>query len=258
MSGGPAGMFRRRERRAAESGPYWKQRSWQMSAGFLGIVVVVGGFVTALSGTDAAADHGTAAASAGPLSGTSALVDGRPRGCRTDDSAGGTVPTTAPRDISWRTLGVARVPVSASAGPTLIQGPLWWCFAHTPIGAVLAASVIPSQMSGSHWRTVTEEQVVAGQGREMWEFQRGTVQDIDGAAAADTSVASYVGFSVTSYTSSAATVRLLLKSDQGYAATTITLRWSGGDWKVLPDGNGALHSPVSSAQSTIGFTLWGV
>ncbi|MER6969278.1 hypothetical protein ABT408_37600, partial [Streptomyces halstedii] len=42
--------FTRRERRLAETGPYYKQRSWQLSAGFIGIVVVVGGIVSLLSG----------------------------------------------------------------------------------------------------------------------------------------------------------------------------------------------------------------
>ncbi|MER5656957.1 MULTISPECIES: hypothetical protein [unclassified Streptomyces] len=249
--------FTRRERRLAETGPYYKQRSWQLSAGFIGIVVVVGGIVSLLSGPGASADGTNTAASQGPLSQVSAAKDGRPKGCTTDDSAGSTLPKAAPKDVTWRTLGVARVPISASAGPTLIQGPLWWCYAHTPAGAALAAHIIPSQMSGSHWRTVTEQQVVAGQGREMFEFQRATVANTDGQSDG-TAVASYVGFSVTAYTESAATVRLLLKSAQGYAATTISLRWSGGDWKVRPDDNGSLHSPVSSVQTTNGFTLWGV
>ncbi|MEU0430590.1 hypothetical protein ABZ153_02840 [Streptomyces sp. NPDC006290] len=250
-------MFKRRERRLAESGPYYKQRSWQLSAGFLGVVVVVGGIVTMLSGPDTTTARANAAASQGPLAGASATKDGRPRGCRTDDSAGPALPQAAPKDVTWRTLGVARVPVSAAAGPTRIQGPLWWCYAHTPTGAALAAHIIPSQMSGSDWRTVTEQQVVSGQGREMFEFQRATVQSTD-SQNSGTAVASYAGFTVTSYTDKAATVRLLLKSAQGYAATNISLRWSGGDWKVKADDNGSLHSPVSAVQSTNGFILWGV
>ncbi|MFJ4922369.1 hypothetical protein [Streptomyces sp. NPDC088725] len=249
-------MFRRRERRVEESGPYYKQRSWQLSAGFIGIVVVVGVIVTLTSNHRGTTDRANAAASVGPLSGTSVPEGSRPQGCRTDDSAGGALPKAAPKDVSWHTLGVSRVPVSASAGPTRIEGTLWWCFAHTPTGAALAAHIIPSQMSGSGWRTVTRQQVVDGTGRDMFEFQRATVQDTDSESG--TPVASYAGFSVTSYRSTGATVKLLLKSDQGYAATTIVLRWSGGDWKVVPDDNGALHSPVSVVQSTNGYTLWGV
>ncbi|MFE9601406.1 hypothetical protein [Streptomyces hokutonensis] len=253
-------MFKRRERRTEESGPYWKQRSWQLSAVFIALVFLLGGIAQLVSGRGGTGDGASGAVvSDGPLPDSSHNAkDSRPDGCRTDDSAGGTKPNAAPKDVSWRTLGVAQVPVSASAGPTLMEGPLWWCFAHTQTGAALAATVIPSQMSGSHWKAVTDRQVVAGAGRRIWEFERGTVKNIDSAADTDVAIATYVGFSVTSYTSTAAAVRLLLKSDSGYAATTIDLRWSGGDWKLLADGSGSLHSPVSSVSNTDGFIVWGV
>ena len=250
-------MFTRREQRTEESGPYWKQRSWQLSAGFLGLVFVVGGIVALVSDPNGGDRSVSAVVSEGPLSGHAVMTDGRPHGCRTDDSAGAALPKSAPKDVSWRTLGISRVPVSASAGPILVQKDLWWCFAHTPTGAVMAAHIIPSQMSGSGWRTISKEQVVAGHGRDLFDFTRATIQDTDDRSSG-VEVASYAGFSVTSYTSRAATVRLLIKSDQGYSATAIVLRWSGGDWKVLPNGDGSLHSSVASVQSTDGFTLWGV
>ncbi|MFF2848452.1 hypothetical protein ACFVT5_19325 [Streptomyces sp. NPDC058001] len=249
-------MFLRRKQRVEESGPFWKQRSWQLSAGFLGVVVVLSIVAALTSATDDTGDRARAAASVGPLSGATVMKNGRPEGCDTDDSAGDTVPKAAPKNVSWRKLGVARVPVSSSAGPTRTEGVPWWCFAHTPIGAVLAAHIIPSQMSGPHWRTATEQQVVSGTGRDMFEFKRSVSQDVD-PETSGVSVATFAGYSVTSYTSKAATVRLLLRGEQGYAATSIVLRWSGGDWKIQPTGNGSLHSSASSVTSAAGFTLWG-
>ncbi|MEU9731292.1 hypothetical protein [Streptomyces sp. NPDC048002] len=251
-------MFSRSRRWAEEPEPYWKQRSWQWSAGFLAVVLVLGGIVALTSGRDTGADP-VRASESGPLSGDTALRDGRPSGCSTDDSGGDALPEAPPEDIRWRTLGVTRVPFSASAGPVRTTGDLHWCFARTPLGAVLAAHVIPSQMSGSGWRDVTEQQVVAGAGRDMFVFQRSTVQDIDsGERTGDTAVASYAGFTVTSYRRTTANVKLLLRTTQGYSATTIALRWSGGDWKVVPGGDGSLHSPVTAVQgNTSGYTLWG-
>ncbi|MGW1505620.1 hypothetical protein ACWDGI_43175 [Streptomyces sp. NPDC001220] len=250
------GIFKRGEQRSEESGPYWKQRSWQASAGFLALVVVLGVITTVTSGSGSG-DDAKAPASKGPLSGTVTIKDGRPGGCRTDDSAGDAIPPSVPKDISWRTLDVGRVPVSASAGPTRIQGAVWWCFAHTPMGAVLAATDIPTQMSGTQWRTVTDQQVVAGQERELFVFQRTAVPDTAGSDSAPTT-SSYAGFQVTSYTSAAASVVLLIKNDQGYAKTTVYVRWSGGDWKIQPDSSGSLYSPLASEQSAVGYTLWGV
>lgn len=248
-------MMRRRQRQAEEPGPYWKQRNWQLSAGFLGLVVLVGGFVALTSPGDSASP----VASRGPLSSSSVAPDGRPEGCRTDDTAGDALPAKAPKDVSWRTLGISRVPVSVSAGPTRTAGPVHWCYAHTPVGAALAATVIPSQMSGSGWKTVSRQQVVAGNGRDLFEFQRATIQSIDSAdQAGGASLGSYSGFSVTSYTSRAANVSLLINTGQGYATTSIRLRWNGGDWKVVPGGDGSLHTPVTTAQgSPRGYILWG-
>lgn len=259
MSRPAFGMVTRKRRSAEEPEPYWKQRAWQVSAGFLAVVLVLGGIVALTSAQDTGEDRVSAAAP-GPLSGGAAAHNGRPHGCSTDDSTGDTLPKTPPKDVSWPTLGITRVPVSASAGPTRTTGTLRWCFAHTPLGAVLAAHVIPSQMSGPGWRAAAQQQVVAGHGRDLFVFQRSTVQDIDGGERpGSTSSASYAGFSVTSYKSTAATVRLLLRTGQGYAATTIVLRWSGGDWKVLPGNDGSLHSPVTAVQGgTSGYTLWGV
>ncbi|MFE2041333.1 hypothetical protein ACFXAZ_10450 [Streptomyces sp. NPDC059477] len=250
-------MFLRRQPRAEESGPYWRQPSWQLSAGFLAVVVVIGGLLALTSAAtgDTAAEPAEATASEGPLSGAPP-AGGRPEGCATDDSAGDAPPKAAPEDIDWRPLGVARVPVSASAGPTLFQGAVWWCFAHTPAGAALAATVIPTQMSESGWRTVTEQQLVAGPGRDMFEFQRSlsadTARRTDGSP-----VSSYVGFSLIAYTPDAATVSLLIKGGQGFTATAVEVRWSDGDWKVQAGVDGSLYSQMTTVQDTNSYLLWG-
>lgn len=248
-------MFTRRQRRSDDSEPYWRQRGWQLSAGFLAVAVVLGGFAALASGGDGRAG---AAASPGPLSGA-LTEDGRPQGCHTDDSAGVTLPKAAPKDIDWRMIGVVRVPVSAAAGPTHDDGTPWWCFAHTATGAVLAAHVITAQMGESGWRTVAAEQLVPGQPRDMFVFRRSTVGDSVSANTTDTSaVSTYVGFSVPSYTGSTARVKLLMRTTQGYAATTVNLRWDKGDWKIVPFSDGSLYAQVQSVQNTRGYLLWEV
>ncbi|MFJ5261801.1 hypothetical protein ACIQAC_15210 [Streptomyces sp. NPDC088387] len=250
-------MLLRRQPRAEESGPYWTQRGWQWSAGFLAVAVVMGGLLALTSsGSDAAGQaEAKAPAGGGPLTGE-AGPGGRPEGCATDDSAGDGRPKAAPEDVGWRSLGVGRVPVSPSAGPTRIQGSLWWCFAHTPTGAALAATVIPSQMSEPGWRTVVDQQLVAGTGRDMFEFLRALVADT-ARPEGGKSVATYTGFSVLSYTREAATVSLLIRGSQGFTATSIEVRWSDGDWKVLPSADGSLYSQVTTVENTNDYVLWG-
>jgi hypothetical protein len=250
-------MFLRRMRQDDDdSEPYWRQRGWQMSAGFIALIVVMGGLVALTSSGSDSTGQGTARskASKGPLSGTSTLVNGRPEGCVTDDSAGDALPTAVPKDITWRTIGVVQVPVSASTGPTRFQGALWWCFAHTPTGAALAATVITAQMSETNWRTVTDQQVVAGTGREMFVFQRSQVADT--ARRTDGSSSSCVGFTVVSYTGTAATIALLLRGTEGLLTTSIRLRWNDGDWKVLPGSDGSLYSGLTTVQNASRYLVW--
>jgi hypothetical protein len=246
-------MFLRRQRQTEESEPYWQQRSWQLSAGFLALVVVVGGAVALTSGGDGRAE---AAPSAGPLSGA-LTEDGRPKGCHTDDSAGDALPKAAPKDIAWRMIGVTRVPVSATAGPTHAKGTPWWCFSHTAMGAVMAAHIITAQTSEPGWRTVVKEQLVAGSGRDMFEFTRRISGESDSTGVDRSMVASYTGFSVSSCTRTAASVSLLMRSQQGFLSTTINLRWEKGDWKIVPLDSGSLFSSPQSVQNTNDYLVWG-
>ncbi|MFB7494619.1 hypothetical protein ACFC09_07910 [Streptomyces sp. NPDC056161] len=246
-------MFLRRQRQTEESGPYWRQRGWQLSAGFLALVVVVGAVVALTSGGDGRAE---AAPSPGPLSGA-LTKDGRPVGCHTDDSAGDALPKAAPKDVTWRTIGVTRVPVSATAGPTQTTGTPWWCFSHTAMGAVVAAHVITAQTSEPGWQTVVKEQLVAGSGRDMFEFTREISGDSASQGVDKSMIASYAGFSVLSCTRTAASVSLLMRNQQGFMSTTINLRWEKGDWKILPADSGSLFSKPQSVQNTNDYLVWG-
>ncbi|KAF2775076.1 hypothetical protein STPH1_7263 [Streptomyces sp. OM5714] len=160
-----------------------------------------------------------------------------------------------PKGIKWRVMGLVRVPVSAEAGPTRLDGGVWWCFAHTPLGAVMAAHIITSEITEKHWRSVLDRQIVAGQGRDIFAFTRATEPDVI-RGSASRSVATPAGFAVTSYTDSAAEVKLLLKTGSGYAESAFDLRWSGGDWKLLPSPHGALHSEAIPVENPRGYVLW--
>jgi hypothetical protein len=63
---------------------------------------------------------------------------------------------------------------------------------------------------------------------------------------------------VASYTKNAAEVRLLIKGPSGsLASTTVSMRWSGGDWKVKPHKTGALYTSSRNAMGSGGFIKWG-
>nr|WP_198151452.1 hypothetical protein [Kibdelosporangium sp. MJ126-NF4] len=189
----------------------------------------------------------------GPLRAESTAAGGRPDGCRTDDSDNA-IPKSAPPDVQWRVVEATRVPTSPSAGPKLLNGPLNYCFAHTPMGAVLAAHVIPAQLIGDGWRTVINQQLVPGLGRDIFESQRATVRDARAAAA---NVPTYLGFRIVSYTPDEAVVSLLIKNSMAaFSSTMVSMRWSDGDWKVQPGTVGDLHSDLDSVRNTDIFVKW--
>src|SRR4051812_47760815 len=83
--------------------PFWQQRGWILSAGFLLVLLVLAVFTMVTSG-----DEDPAGASADPSPTSSATPGGggsgsdtRPAGCRTDDSEQAK-PTQAPGDFRWK------------------------------------------------------------------------------------------------------------------------------------------------------------
>ncbi|TQJ46540.1 hypothetical protein OHU34_40985 [Streptomyces sp. NBC_00080] len=235
--------------------PFWRQRGWLLAAGFLAAALALSLLAVVTRG-DPPPLLETASA-AGPLTKTASDTTGRPAGCTTGDGDGDrAAPEAPPADLRWRTVGGTRVPVSAAAGPTQETGPVLWCFARTPMGAVLAAHVIPAQMTSPDWRAVTRDQVVAGFGRDLFVSQRGSFSD---ARLKTRRNGTYAGFLLAEYSPAAATVDVLIKSPDGpYFSTSVRLLWSGGDWKIRPANDGGLHTELSSASGTDGFVLWKV
>ncbi|MER6961946.1 hypothetical protein [Streptomyces sp. NPDC000618] len=234
-----------------QQAPFWTRRGWLMAAGFLSSAMITA--LVAVATGDGRSGQPAPTAAPGPLTRAAADTPGRPQGCVTDDRDHGT-DEAPPEDIRWRTIGGTRVPVSAAAGPTRSAGAVLWCFARTPAGAVMAAHVIPAQMTSPDWRVVTRDQVVAGFTRDLFVSQRASLPDRDIEGRQN---GTYTGYRVSDYTSNRATVDLLISSVSGLRFTTsVTLLWSGGDWKVKPGGDGGLHSEMSSTASTTGFVLW--
>ncbi|CCK24553.1 putative secreted protein [Streptomyces davaonensis JCM 4913] len=225
--------------------PYWTHRSWQASAAFLAVVALAAAVVFFTSG----AERGGYARA---VSRTPASSEVRVNPCRAQAPAQQS--EGAPADLRWGTVHGTRVPVSASQGPARREGRLWRCFARTRVGAALAAQIICSQMSSPAWRLAVQDQVVPGRGRERFAAKREFVQDTAESAAPAT--ATWAGYRTLSYQGRSATVGLLIKTAQGYTATSVRMRWADGDWKVLAGDDGALYSRLTASAVPSGYTLW--
>ncbi|CBG70856.1 MULTISPECIES: hypothetical protein [Streptomyces] len=244
--------------------PFWQQRGWILSAGFL-VVLLVLAVLFAVTGdggqgpAGASGDPDPAPTSASPPGGKSGSKKGgsdtRPAGCRTDDRDQAK-PTEAPGDFRWKANGTGLVPVSKAAGPLKYDGPVWSCFAHTPMGAVMAAHSITDHLSYDGWRKVVRQQVVPGAGRDALVASRS--QEADKSTTGSPDAGGYAGFTVLSYDETRATVMVLVRGmgDGGFGSASVTMRWQDGDWKLSPDPDGTVYSGVSQVSGTDGFVTW--
>jgi len=224
--------------------PFWTERGWIVSAVFLAGAVLLSGMVwiAGLGGDDRSSRSDQAAAESArqpvtPCPGTSTVAS---------------APTKPPTDVSWRAVDIGyQVPVSASQGPLRIEGGVLRCFAHTPIGAVLAAHIIPVKLDGPDWRTVADLQVLPGQGREVLTARLDRVVNNNRRGGGN-----YAGYAVDAYTPEAATVQLLVHGAGSYMASRIELRWDDGDWKLAPSRVGVVFESIGTIASSRGFSVW--
>ncbi|WP_433533061.1 hypothetical protein ACQPYA_14250 [Micromonospora sp. CA-263727] len=234
---------------AEEEKPYWQQRRWQMSAAFLALALCVGTVAALGGGRDA---NSSVAAESGPTIGGLAPDGSRPQGCRTDD-ADQRIPSVAPRDISWQPLNGAQAPRSASAGPLKTTGPLLWCFANTPMGAVMAVHTISRQMSGPDWRLVSQQQLVPGLARDYFDAMRASIEETGPTQTTN----ALAGFLVLKYSPRTATIRVLVRQAEVlYVSLDYIVDWNGVDWQLRPLSSGGLYARVNPVVSLVGFVLW--
>jgi hypothetical protein len=164
-----------------------------------------------------------------------------------------TVPEATPQGINWQLYQTVAVPSSTADGPTVIDGDVARCYAHNPVGALLAESQISTRyLLAPDWQAVVNQQVVPNAGRAVYETNRAKVSTSAGGT-----YNQLAGFKYVTYSPAVATIEIVTRSDSGVMqATTGTVEWLDGDWKLelQPNGGGSPNAlPVSSL---VGFSTW--
>jgi hypothetical protein len=238
--------------------PFWQQRGWILAAGFL-LSMVALSVVAFVAGDEGGEKKPEARLSATPSAagspGATGQGDGRPAGCRTDDSDR-TVPTETPEHVQWKNAGSLPVPTSRTAGPLAYDDPVWSCYAHTPMGAVMAAHSITSWIGYPGWREVAEKQMLPGPPRDA--FLEARAKEKDKPLSAPPSAGAYAGFAVLSYTEERASVMILVEfGTEAYFSIPVDVQWHQGDWKLMLRPDGTYSPDPQVVRATDGFVTWG-
>ncbi len=164
------------------------------------------------------------------------------------------IPVSAPAGVTWRLYDTVALPFSAQAGPTVIKGDVARCYAHTPTGALLAAVQIAVRYSlAANWQAVIAAQVMPGTGRNVYAAERPGA-DVTVQAGQFGQIA---GFQFVTYTSALAVVQIVVQLPSGaMQATTMTVRWSGGDWRLQLQPDGSPGPNVQQVPNLAGFIPW--
>lgn len=222
-----------------------KRWTWFAAAAVV-VLAAAGLLVVLLGGGDEQADP--AAPPAQPAAPPAA--PSTPEGPEGDQA----LPTSAP-PVRWELLQQVAVPFSAEAGPREATGPVARDFQRSPVGALLAAWQIDTRRMltpGEGWRTVTDQQIADGPGKDAFLRARSQVND---PSMSSEELAQLAGFRFVTYTPDSATIQLASKSNDGaLIGTTVTVRWIDGDWRLELQPNGASSPTATPLQDLTYYT----
>ncbi|MBF6245802.1 hypothetical protein IU471_19760 [Nocardia elegans] len=144
----------------------------------------------------------------------------------------------APTNVTTTLYQGISLPVS-DQGPHTLTGAVAAGFAHSPVGAALAAihalvriSVAPDDQ----WATVGQQMLAPGAGRDAWAVARAQMSITTPVTGPPPKI---LGYRITGYTPARADTAIYTQQpDTSLTCNTATAIWADGDWKLLlPDGN---------------------
>lgn len=166
-----------------------------------------------------------------------------------------TIPVIAPPNTDWELVGTVAAPTAPDTiGPGVIDEGLRSCFAHSPLGALYAAVNIVALTTVPEQReAIARELAVPGAGRDR---ALELLASSPGPSATSPPF-QVAGYAFLNYDEASTVVDLALRgANGGFAHLPVTLRWQGGDWKVVVPPDGDLASGVQAVPDLTGYTPW--
>jgi len=236
--------------------PFWDRRT--VPAGVL-VAVVIGLLIWVLATRGGGTHHAGAPTTQGsPASSVATTVKHTPSSgsaCHVPTGSQA-VPQYTPQGITWQLYQTVALPYSSTAGPMIVDGGVARCYAHDPLGALLAASQIPYRyLIAPDWRQVVQQQVMPGKGVQVYVPERSKATNAGGNQPGDYN--QLAGFKFVTYSPAVAVIEIASKNGNGgLEAGPVTVDWSDGDWKLQLQPDGSSSPQVLPITSVVGFATW--
>lgn len=171
-----------------------------------------------------------------------------------------TVPSAAPAGVTWSIYQTVALPSLSGAGPSKVFGAIATGYAHTPLGALLAATNEGFRYGlapDAEFRGAANAMLIPGPGKEAWLKSRATHLYGAGGAAGNDVLSQIAGFQFVSYTPSDAVIQVVNRNSDGtlqVGADHVT--WDGSDWRFVPASDGGQAANLQQVDSLAGFIEW--
>jgi len=228
---------------------WWTRPGFIAATAFLLLVTILAIWITTSGSSNTTGDPTSSPLVESPTSTTDPAGSPSPPGS-TVLVESDQVPVAAPDDVSWTLWHGIALPSSPAAGPTNVHDGVAEAFAHSPTGALLAASHITFRAGYGPSREVVETQFVEGPGKELALADASSPRDPSDAP-------QIAGFRFVSYSDDEAVVVLALRTKaDSLGSIQMSLSWSGNDWRVRPTLDGDMGTRGPSMSSLAGFITW--
>jgi hypothetical protein len=170
------------------------------------------------------------------------------------------VPTTAPVGTTWTIYETVALPTLPGAGPAHVDGPIATGYAHTPLGALVAAvneSYRYLLAPDDRWQQAADAMLAPGPGKDAWVQRRSTFPyGPQGATTGGGGFTQLAGFQFISYTPTDAVIQIVTRTGSGalqVGANHVT--WDS-DWKSVMAPGGSSVNNIQALNSLAGFVEW--
>jgi hypothetical protein len=171
-----------------------------------------------------------------------------------------TVPSSAPIGTTWTIYASVALPSLPGEGPAHVDGAIATSYAHTPLGALLAAANEGYRylLAGDdQWQAAAQQMLAPGPGYDAWQAARAAHPYGPAGAAGDDHLAQLAGFQFVSYTPSDAVLQVVTRDPNGVLQVGAQhVSWRDGDWRFVLAPDGSQLANVQQADSLEGFIEW--